>query len=326
MKKKILISIVTATLVLGMAGCGSDGNKKLDDNNTPPVVNKKPDNTPKFDIRKNGRLTISKELKTGDFTIDLVHKSDVNYTGTLFYIDDNNDGISEYIIANFKDSQNTQSGFYDYNKSSSEHVLNAQKDPFFTYTANSSKDSVKLHNLLQNDFFTINAYDVNDSWDPAGETKKLTFDIALAKGNKKTISGSNGLSMDIESNTTNISIKLKGKKFNSNARVYIDVNPVTDGHTTNYLTSTLWNNLEAKYKIENGTLKTYQGNYNWGDGKTLAYVIKDNTVSFDLKRSDIGNPDSIIVGFGEFADESAYDSNITIPVKNINQDVETYTF
>jgi hypothetical protein len=328
MKKKIILSLATVAFIAGTVGCGGGGSTTNDGNvSNPSGGNPGGNQTVQF----VPKLEISKDLQANDYTVDYTHggkgkgvfvfiNSDNNInTGNIGY--SGNEG-AEFQIYKFDNTIKLQK----VDETNNSKWIDMNLSDYVEYTPGTKKDTILLKNdLLKDDYFTITTLAVDSGWNEVNGTRvKKIFDIKLASGNPTTINGDSNLSLKIESNTTNISMKLIGNEYTDYTKIFID----TDENNNTGYNPAIWSNLGADYMISHGKLytrKSDNSDWDYDNIKELSYIIKDS-INFDIKKSDLGNPNSIIVGVGVYDSEEAWQTTHVIPERNATAVVHTYNF
>ncbi len=335
MKKQIILSMVVATMTLGTVGCGSDDkildpgadtpSTELPDTGTPPSGD---ENSDDIEIRSNAGLVISRNSSTNDVEMSFEH----NQTNdrVLFYvdIDDNADTGSvdkpstdwtEFIGAEYLVERDGQNSYLKELNASKDWVVSATNAGALTYNSGTLKDTIIVKNIIQDSYFSVTAMDFNQSWENLGVETKIIFDMRLASsGAPLTINGDNGLSMEVDKNDTHMSIKLIGSGYSDKTEIHIDSD---DMNTTGYVSR--WKNLGADYYIGiTGNLyKRSDDNTSWELPLVVPYIVKNNSINFNISRATIGNP------VGDIRIGTAPDySNVAVSIPSISANNDASKF
>jgi len=334
MKKQIMISMVVATMVIGMVGCGSDGTKKVDDNVTPPAGNQNPsggnqnpgggNQSSNLDIVEKDDLKIVRNIQSGDIELSFKHAADEKIIE--FYVDiDNNENTGSY-----SDSSESTNGteFRIVNHTTDQ----AQRKIYEVNTTDNSKWSVSnkvvtynvngnitlTSDIVPTKYFSVDAvsYEINATnnvdWVWKKEENAL-FDLKIVDSNPTLITGNNGLSMKIDNNDTDISIQLFGNGYNEFSRLYIDSD---DNNETGYAGLGLWKNYGADYSI--GNIIQKYGDAGWSDSGTYKHLEKGGVIKLNLKKSDLNiTTGTIKLGLALHKDNNL-DDNISGSIPAVN--------
>ncbi len=320
MKKQIILSIVVATIALGMIGCGSDGKKVIED--SPKKEDpKKDDVNPITNLDKvtSGDLTIVRNIQSGDVEMSFKHTTDEKIIE--FYVDSDsneNTGFSpnestkgtEFRIVNHTTDQ-AQRKIYEVNTTDSSKWSISSKA--VTYDANG--DITLTSDVIPTKYFSVDAvsYEINatNNWVWKKE-KSALFDMKIVDSNPTSITGDNGLSMKIDNNTTDISIQLFSNGYDEFSRLYIDID---DDNTSGY-NNGLWKSFGADYMLGNNIVEKYAGS--WSEIGTYKHLEKNGVIKLNLKKSDL-NITSNKIRFGlALHKNGSLDDNISGSIPAVN--------